>query len=99
MAGIEDRRKQKGGYTGPKPWRVRYRTPDRDDRVESFRTQEAAKNFARSVEVDQDRGEWVDPRLGEKLFGDCETGYAAEWLSTKADVRARTLINIKGRIK
>ena len=41
------------------------------------------------------RGDWVVPKAGKVTF----SGYAAEWITTKASVSARTRINIEGRLE
>lgn len=53
MAAIE---KRKGSY------RVRYRDPVGHQRSRTFRRKADADRFAREVEVDKDRGQWIDPR-------------------------------------
>ena len=53
MASIE---KRSGGY------RVRYRDPGDHNRSRTFRRKVDAERFAREVEVDMDRGQWIDPR-------------------------------------
>ena len=40
------------------------------------------------------RGDEVDPKAGRVTFD----AYAAEWLTTKADVAASTMANIRGRL-
>ncbi len=56
MASIE---KRSGNY------RVRYRDPLGRPRSRTFRRKADADRFAREVEVDMDRGDWVDPRKSE----------------------------------
>lgn len=53
MAWIE---KRSAGY------RVRYRDPLGKSRSRTFQRKADADRFAREVEVDKDRGEWIDPR-------------------------------------
>ena len=53
MASIEKRR---GKY------RVRYRDPSGRNRSRTFTRKADADRFAREVEVDMDRGDWIDPR-------------------------------------
>ena len=52
MAAIE---KRNGHY------RVRYRDPSGHQRSRTFRRKVDAERFAREVEVDMDRGQWIDP--------------------------------------
>ncbi len=53
MASID---KRSGGY------RVRYRDPLGRQRSRTFRRKADADRFAREIEVDKDRGAWIDPR-------------------------------------
>ena len=53
MASIE---KRSGKY------RVRYRDPSGRNRGRTFLRKADADRFAREVEVDMDRGDWIDPR-------------------------------------
>lgn len=53
MASIERR---SGGY------RVRYRDPAGHNRSRTFKRKVDAERFAREVEVDMDRGAWIDPK-------------------------------------
>ena len=53
MASIE---KRNGKY------RVRYRDPSDRNRSRTFLRKADADRFAREVEVDMDRGDWIDPR-------------------------------------
>jgi integrase len=65
---------------------VRYRTPAGEPRKETFKTATAAKRRARAVEVDKDRGGFVDPRDARVKF----EKYATEWLGTRPNLRPRT---------
>ena len=58
MASIE---KRNGKY------RVRYRDPSAGNRSRTFRRKADADRFAREVEVDKDRGDWIDPRKSADL--------------------------------
>ena len=64
-------------------------------RAKSFKRRTDAVNFARAVETDKLRGEWSDPTAGRMTLA----AYASTWIKTKADVRARTRINIEGRLR
>jgi integrase len=81
MASVEKRE-------GPRGVRyvVRYRTPAGESRKERFTTRTAAERRARAVEVDKDRGDFVDPREARVIFKE----YATEWLRTKPNLRPRT---------
>ena len=56
MASIE---KRNGMY------RVRFRDPIGRPRSKTFVRKVDADRFAREVEVDKDRGSWIDPRMSE----------------------------------
>jgi len=43
-------------------YRVRYRDPVGQQRSRTFRRKADADRFSREVEVDKDRGQWIDPR-------------------------------------
>jgi integrase len=65
---------------------VRYRTPAGEPRKETFKTATAANRRARAVEVDKDRGAFVDPRDARVRF----EKFAHEWLRTRPNLRPRT---------
>lgn len=58
----------------PSPWRARYKAPDGRERSKSFKRRLDAERWLRHELADQDRGRWVDPRLGQVTF--------AEWSDT-----------------
>lgn len=61
MASID---KRSNGY------RVRYRDPVGKSRSRSFRRKADADRFAREVEVDKARGQWIDPRGADMPLAD-----------------------------
>jgi integrase len=65
-------------------WQVRWRDPAGRQRTKSFKRKTEAKQFANRVEVEMQRGTYVDPQLGKLLFAD----WAHEWLQTKINLRA-----------
>jgi site-specific recombinase XerD len=65
MASID---KRSGGY------RVRYRDPLGRQRTRQFRRKTDADRFAREVEVDKNRGAWIDPRSADMPL--------SEWVET-----------------
>jgi integrase len=65
-------------------WQVRWRDPAGRQRTKSFKRKSDAKQFANRVEVEMQRGTYVDPQLGKLLFAD----WAREWLQTKINLRA-----------
>ncbi len=87
MASINDRRwtvrksdgeKVPTGYTGPKPWRARYR-PDKtaNEVSQHFARKVDAQNWLDSVTADLQRGEHVDRKRGRQTFG----AWADQWLA------------------
>ena len=65
-------------------YQVRWRDPAGRQRTKSFKRKTDAKQFANRVEVEMQRGTYVDPQLGKLLFSD----WAHEWLQTKINLRA-----------
>ncbi len=59
-------------------WDVRYRDDARKQRKRSFERKVDAVRFARTVETDLLRGDWIDPRFGQELF----QVWADKWLQT-----------------
>jgi integrase len=76
-------------------WQARYRDPNGTQRTRTFPSKADARAWLSTVETDVLRGEWIDPAGGKVTFGD----YATHWLTTKAGVAPRTLINIEGRLR
>lgn len=61
-------------------YRVIYRRPDGKQTSKSgFTTKRDAEDFVNSVEVSKNRGEYINPRDGRKLFGE----FAQQWISNK----------------
>jgi integrase len=86
MASIK--KQQNGRY------KVRYRTPEGRYRAQRFDLKGDADRFAVSIETDKARGVFVDPRDGTIL-----RDYAESWSAGKVNVRARTRINVEGRLR
>ena len=66
-------------------WDVRYRDDARQQRKRSFGRKVDAQRFARSVETDLLRGDWIDPRRGKELFG----VWAEMWMETLGQPQAQ----------
>jgi len=82
-------RKTQSGYA----WEVRYRDPQRRDRSKTFRKKAEAEAFADAVETDIDRGQFLDPRLGKKSFGE----WSEEWLETREnEIKPTTFMSYRG---
>ncbi|MCA1841798.1 MAG: site-specific integrase, partial [Actinobacteria bacterium] len=69
-------------------WQARYRLPDgsRLSAGTSFSTKRDASRWLATVEADQARGLWVDPRAGRMILGQ----FAASWLASKVGISPRT---------
>ncbi|MBA3629267.1 MAG: site-specific integrase [Actinobacteria bacterium] len=76
-------------------WQARYYDPSGRLRSRSFARKSDARAFLAAVETDKRRGEWTDPRLGRVTLGE----YVETWAATKANVRARTRLNVEGRLR
>jgi integrase len=75
-------------------WQARYRGPDGKERARHFDRKVDAQRWLDTNGADLARGTWVDPDAGKVTFAN----YAKTWMTTKADVSARTRINIEGRL-
>jgi integrase len=72
---------------GERRYRVRYRDPSARSREKWFGRKVDAERFARTVEVDKDRGEYIDTRRGRITLEE----WSQKWLATKADKKPKTL--------
>lgn len=77
-------------------WEVRYRDPQKRDRSKTFRTRVEAEDFADAVETDINRGQFLDPQLGKKEFGE----WAFEWLDARqSEIKPKTLMSYEGLLR
>jgi hypothetical protein len=67
-------------------WDVRYRDDARRQRKRSFDRKLDAQRFARSVETDLLRGDWIDPRRGQQPFEE----WATSWMATLGNRKPKT---------
>lgn len=58
-----------GGSPGAKRWLACWTAPNGKEDSKAFRTQDAAKKYARKMEEDVERGEYIDPGAGKTLVG------------------------------
>src|SRR4051794_18400181 len=72
--------------SGEVRWDVRYRDQARGQRKRSFERKVDAQRFARAVETDLLRGDWIDPRRSREGFQD----WAAKWLETLGSRKPKT---------
>lgn len=66
---------------------VRYRDESNRARKQTFKRKTDAERFARNVETDKDRGQYIDPAAGRVAFEDCATRY----LETIVHLKPKTL--------
>src|SRR4051794_20418073 len=66
---------------------VRYRLANGKPRKRTFVGITAAKDYLASTRADKARGGLVDPQRGRLTL----SGYAAEWIDTRPDLRPRTV--------
>jgi hypothetical protein len=78
MASIEKRQTSRGVR-----YDVRYREPGGKPRVKTWRRRADAERFARQVEVDKDRGLFIDPALARTTVAEV----AARWLASNPGKR------------
>ena len=72
--------------SGEVRWDVRYRDDARRQRKRSFERKLDAQRFARGVETDLLRGDWIDPQRGQELF----EVWAAKWVETLGSRKPKT---------
>ncbi|MFC5182834.1 tyrosine-type recombinase/integrase [Actinomadura harenae] len=58
-----------GGSKEAKRWLAVWIGPDGKEATKAFLIKDRAKNYARDMESDVDRGEYIDPKAGRELFG------------------------------
>lgn len=79
---------------GPRPWRVKYKTPGGEASQSGFETKQAALAWGRDQETKVRAGTWTDPGAGEITV--------SEWIdrwSTMQDVGLSTTVNREYRIR
>ncbi|MGH2808574.1 MAG: tyrosine-type recombinase/integrase [Actinomycetota bacterium] len=76
-------------------YKVRYRDPDRKERSRTFHKKIDAEEFARSVETDISRGDYLDPSAGKVTLGH----WAEEWLATTRHLKPKTQEGYEGIIR
>lgn len=81
MASTRKRKPEDGGG-----YQVRYLDPNGRSRAKTFKRKVDASRFARSVETDKARGDWLDPKLARVTFGQ----YVQEWRPSIANLKPST---------
>lgn len=72
-----------------KAWRARYIGPDGRERSQSFARKADAERFLATAEADKARGQWIDPRLGRRTFGDWCQEFEGSRVHLEATTRAQ----------
>jgi integrase len=72
--------------SGETRWRVRYYDPKGDQKERRFRRKVHADRFARQMEVDRDRGDYIDPRLARQTYATWADG----WIETLGGKKPKT---------
>ena len=67
-------------------WQVRYWDPSGRQRARNFVRKTDASRFARAVETDKARGDWMDPRLARVTFAE----WADAWLTHATHLKPKT---------
>lgn len=73
-------------HPGTGKWQVRYRDPTGRERSRTFARKPDALAYKAVVEADKVRGQWLDPALGRKTFGE----WAELWSRTRIHLRPST---------
>ena len=76
-------------------WQVRYLDPYRRQRGRNFKRKTDAVRFARSVDIDVERGHWTNPVLGKTRFGQ----WADEWLRGATHLKPKTRVGYENTLK
>ena len=90
MASITKRELAKGNA-----FDVRYRDPNGRPRKRTFRRADDARAFAKTIEADVLRGDYVQPALARSRFD----RWAAEWLASTTDLRPKTQVGYESMLR
>ncbi len=82
MASVQKRQLARGGAS----WVVRYRDPNNRPRERWFPTAADARIFAKTVDADVVRGDYLNPTLGRTRFA----YWAEQWFATTAGLKPKT---------
>ncbi len=78
-----------------KRWPVAWRDPDGIFREKRFPSEAKARTFAKSVDTDISRGQYLDDRTGKQTFREV----AEEWLDTRTRARPQTLTRYRSLLE
>lgn len=74
---------------------VRYRDPSGRPRKRTFRRADDARAFAKTIEADVVRGDYVQAALARSRFDK----WAAEWMESTADLRPKTRVGYESMLR
>lgn len=89
MANVQERIGRRGST-----WRVKYRDDHGRSRTLTFKTERAAKNFAKAVDTDVSRGDFTDPAQLRTPF----STWSASWL-TSLSVAPNTFVGYERNLR
>ncbi|MFB4284812.1 tyrosine-type recombinase/integrase [Nonomuraea sp. MTCD27] len=81
-----------GGNPEANRWQAVWIGPDGREKTETRRVKDAAKKYARKMEEDVARNEYVDPQAGRVLFG----SYGQRWIGSRAGADPASVIRYEG---
>lgn len=91
MASVKKRTLQQGRAV----YDVRYRDPRGRPRERTFKRIDDARAFAKTIEADVVRGEFLDPAKARRKFDD----FAAQWLASTAGLKAKTVVGYESMLR
>ncbi|TMR89575.1 tyrosine-type recombinase/integrase [Nonomuraea basaltis] len=77
-----------GGNTNANRWQAVWIGPDGREKTATRRVKDEAKKYARKMEEDLARGEYIDPAAGNAAFGT----YGQRWLASRAGIDPASVI-------
>src|SRR4051812_50209992 len=80
---------------GASVWDVRYRDNRGRPRSRTFKRAEDARVYAKTVEADLVRGDFLDPAKGRRKFDE----FADQWLSTCAGLKLTTIVGYTSMLR
>lgn len=76
-------------------WEARYRGPDGRQHAATFRNKTEARRFLERSSADRQRGDWLDPQLGQTKFSQ----WADEWLATTVHLKPKTRVGYESMLR
>lgn len=93
MATVRRRPSEKQG--GRDAWQTRWVDPEGKERARTFARKVDAERFSREVEVEMDRGSYIDVAAARVSFGD----YASKWAADQVQHRPTTVAWIDSHLR